>query len=188
MELIWCTWLLCNQLRISGDAPGVQTSITELDFTLHLCQCSKILLLESTLSFYTCKSTKATYGVGWDTWYSNCKLSKLQNPCGGVVMTNKQYTFTSVWSWIALSFQTFRCNLFSRPCWLLYWFLWLCWHLWHLETAFSKAPGFTDRFQCCVNIIRSTWFSIGEGWVKPFAFCYSKGQTPGVDKDPGALI
>lgn len=64
VELILCTWLLCNQLRISGDAPGVQTSITELDFTLHLCQRSKILLLESTLSFYTCKSTKATYGVG----------------------------------------------------------------------------------------------------------------------------
>jgi len=37
---------------MSGDAPGVQTSITELAFTLHLCQCSEIFLLESTLSFY----------------------------------------------------------------------------------------------------------------------------------------
>lgn len=49
-----CCAISCGYLEI----PGVQTSITELAFMLHLCQGSKILLLENILSFYTCKKYK----------------------------------------------------------------------------------------------------------------------------------
>lgn len=102
-----CSWYCAPGCRaVSCGYLEMHQVFTPAAVLLHLCHCSKTLLLESTLSFHTSRSTKEMHGDGYDTWYSNSKLSELQNLCRGVVVTNKQYTLTFVGSWIALSFQT----------------------------------------------------------------------------------